>query len=270
MVSVSTPSTVFMDSQLPLMSDAGAETIALLYPDTAFTASVADATKERASDFGLEVIHDESFQSDTTDFTQTLQSIKSKDPDVFFPITYAGNSVNIVSQLKNLGIIFPWIHSIYSTTPEFYEGVGEDAQYIFGRNNIHPNVDKGVNLGLTVPEFFTTYLDTYAGNSPTGAAASGYSSGVLIEECIKNSDTQRSTEDLIEAGMDLSGEVTVAAAEWSLDPETQALDHSGYFTTQNLHAEGETNFDHFEILGPPERATPTAEPIYPIPSWDER
>lgn len=270
LMSVETPTSIQPRGFLTKMESVGAETVALLHLDAAFTTSLADAVKEQVGDFDLELIHSESHGSGASDFTSTLQQIKDEDPDVFWPISYVGSNVTIIRQMKSNGISFPWVQMVYATNPQFYDSLGTDAKYWIGQHNIHPEIDKGVNLGLTVSEFFTQYRETFGGNEPSFNSANGYSAAVVMGESISRAGTARDTEALIEASLELSGDTTVVNGLFSVHPERHHQDHSNYFAAQNMSTGGDSVYDNMESIGPENIAPPTSEPTYPIPPWDER
>jgi branched-chain amino acid transport system substrate-binding protein len=270
LMSVETPTSIQPRGFLTKMEEVGAETVALLHLDAAFTTSLADAVKEQIGNFDLELVHAESHGSETSDFTSTLQQIKDKDPDVFWPINYVGSNVTIIRQMKSNGISFPWVQMVYATNPQFYDSLETDAKYWTGQHNIDTGLEKDINLGLTVSEFFTQYRETFGGNQPSFNSANGYSAAIVLGESISQAGTARDTEALIDASLELSGDTTVVNGLFSVHPERHHQDHSNYFAAQNQATGGETIYDNMECIGPEEVAPPTAEPIYPAPSWDER
>lgn len=270
LMSVETPTSLQPKGFLAKMEEVGAESVALLHLDAAFTTSLADAVKEQIGNYGLELVHAESHGSGTSDFTSTLQKIKEKDPDVFWPINYVGSNVTIIRQMKSNDISFPWVQTVYATNPQFYDSLGEDAKYWVGQHNIHPDLEKDVNLGLTVPEFFEQYRETFGGNEPSFNSANGYSAAAILGESIRQAGTARDTGALVDASLELSGETTVVNGLFSVDEERHHQDHSNYFAAQNQSTGGDSVYENMESIGPESIAPMTAEPIYPTPAWSER
>ena len=270
LMSVETPTSIQPRGFLTKMETVGAKSVALLHLDAAFTTSLADAVKEEIGNYDLELVHSESHGSGTSDFTSTLQQIKEKNPDVFWPINYVGSNVTIIRQMKSNDITFPWVQMVYATNPQFYDSLGEDAKYWIGQHNIHPEIDRGVNLGLSVSKFFEEYRGTFGGNEPSFNSANGYSAAAVMGESIKQAGTARDTGALIDASLELSGDTTVVNGLFSVHEERHHQDHSNYFAAQNHETGGDSVYDNMESIGPESIAPPTAEPIYPIPAWGER
>jgi branched-chain amino acid transport system substrate-binding protein len=270
LMSVETPTSIQPRGFLTKMESVGAETVALLHLDAAFTTSLADAVEEQIGDFDLELIHFESHGSGASDFTSTLQQIKDKDPDVFWPINYVGSNVTIIRQMKSNGISFPWVQMVYATNPQFYDSLGTDAKFWTGQHNIHPELEREADVGLSVSEFFTQYGETFGGNEPSFNSANGYSAAVILGESIRQAGTARDTEALIEASLELSGDTTVVNGLFSVHPERHHQDHSNYFAAQNQATGGDSVYENMESVGPDGIAPATAEPVYPAPPWSER
>lgn len=256
--------------QLEVMSQYGGETLALLNSTNPFFTSYAKRVEAIASDYGLEVVHQEGFDPGTTDFTSSLQKINRKDPDIFFPLSQVRALVNIVRQMKSNDIMFDWSHLPYATNPQFFNTLGEDARYFFGWNNIHPKANRGVNRGLSTADFFSEYRSLFGGNDPSFNSANGYAAAVMIGECMKQAGTQRDTESLILAAREMSGDVTVVNGDFEIHPEKHYQTSTHYFVTQNQQVGGDTIYENIEVLGPEGAVEPTAEPMHPIPSWADR
>lgn len=159
---------------------------------------------------------------------------------------------------------------VYATNPQFYSSLGSDAKYWLGQHNIHPDIEKDVNLGLSVSEFFNQYQNTFGGNPPSFNSANGYSAAAILGESIEQAGTARDMEELINASLEISGDTTVVNGLFSVHPEKHHQDHSNYFVGQNQEVGGDNIYQNMECIGPEDIAPPTADPMYPIPSWGER
>jgi len=271
LISSEVPSNRLLDGQFPVMSEAGVETIGVLHRDAGFTTTLADTIDTRAPENGIEVIHRESYAADTNDYTSSLQDIASKNPDVFFVGGYVGGCIDIMRQMKENDIWFDWVHTWYSQSTEFYESLEGDANYAYGAHNIHPNLERDVDIGLSAGDFINQYRELFGGDQPQFASTNAYCAGLAIEEALKSAGSTRDIEALKEATAGINGE-TMTYGPWNIDPDRghQKTSLGQYITPQNQHTGGESAYDRFEVVGPESHVTPTADPAYPAPSWGER
>lgn len=271
LISSEVPSDRLLDGQFPVMSEAGVESIGVLHRNAGFTTTLADTIDERAPENDIEVIHRESYSAETRDYTSSLQDIASKDPDVFFVGGYVGGCVDIMSQMKENDIWFDWVHTWYSQSTEFYETLEEDANYAYGAHNIHPDLERDVDIGVSVGDFISQYREMFGGDQPQFASTNAYCAGLAIEEAVKGAGSTRDVEALKEAAVAINGE-TMTYGPWDIDPDRghQKTSLGQYITPQNQHTGGESAYDRFEVVGPESHITSTADPIYPAPSWENR
>lgn len=271
LVSAEVPSDRLMDGQFPVMENTGVESIAVLHRDAGFTTTLADTIEEKAPENNIEVVHKESFSPETQDYSSSLQDIDSKDPDAFFVGAYTGGCIDITRQMKENNIWFDWVHSWYSQSTEFYEALGSDALYTFGQHNIHPDLKRDVDIGVSVSDFITQYRELFGGDQPQFASTNAYCAGLAIEEAVKGAGSTRDTDALKQAAVDINGQ-TMTYGPWAIHPERghQKTSLGKYITPQNQHTGGDSAYDRFEVVGPKSHVTPTAEPNYPSPGWDER
>lgn len=271
LISSEVPSNRLLDGQFPVMRATGVETIGVLHRDAGFTTTLADTIEEKAPENDIEVIHRESYAAETNDYSSALRSIASKDPDVFFVGGYTGGCIDIMRQMKENDIWFDWVHSWYSQSTEFYEALGADANYAYGAHNIHPDLERDVDIGVSVPDFISQYRELFGGDQPQFASTNAYCAGLAIEEAVTGADSTRDTEAMKEAAVEINGQ-TMTYGPWDIDPDRghQKTSLGQYITPQNQHTGGSSQYDRFEVVGPESHVTPTADPIYPAPAWGER
>lgn len=269
LISVEVLSSELQTGQLEMMGEVGIESISLLYRDEAFHTSMADATEEIVSDLGIEILDKEGIPSETTDYTTALNQIESSDPDVFFPILYVGELVNIFNQMRNNGISFDWVNTVYAGWPDFHDGLGETGEYATGIHNIHPEMERSVTAGMNLEEFFEQFRSMHDGTDPGVNSGNGYAAGVVLQNCFS---TAGSTEAgaLRSAAQELSGNLETITGPFEIHEEKGYRTSTHYVVSQNQDMSGETLFDRIEIVGPESLVEPSAELVYPAPDWNER
>lgn len=107
--------------------------VALLYADDAFDVSVADGTRPKLKAAGLNVVMDERYSTNATDFNSLLSQIKSKNVDVVLVAGHETEILNFVRQAKSLAVA-PKMYSFTVGVPseDFRKALGKDADYAFG------------------------------------------------------------------------------------------------------------------------------------------
>lgn len=111
----------------------GPQSVALLYADDAFDVSVADGTRPKLKQAGLNVVMDERYSTNATDFNSLLSQIKSKNVDVVMVAGHETEILNFVRQAKSLAVA-PKLYSFTVGVPseDFRKALGKDADYAFG------------------------------------------------------------------------------------------------------------------------------------------
>lgn len=109
------------------------KTVALLYADDAFDVSVAEGTRPMLKKAGFDVVMDERYSSNTSDFNSLLSQIKSKNVDAVLVAGHETEVLNFVRQAKSLAVA-PKMYSFTVGVPseDFRKALGKDADYAFG------------------------------------------------------------------------------------------------------------------------------------------
>ncbi|WP_372399496.1 amino acid ABC transporter substrate-binding protein [Azospirillum sp. HJ39] len=79
-------------------------TVALAYEDGLYGADAAKYAEEYFSKAGMKLVMKEPFKSGSPDFSPVLSRVKSLNPDAFFSVGYSGDNLQLVRQMKGLGI----------------------------------------------------------------------------------------------------------------------------------------------------------------------
>ena len=78
--------------------------IAIFYETNDYSIGLKDAFKGEAAKQGIEILGEEAYTSDTTDFTPQLTKLKGSKPDAIFIPGYAPQATLIISQAAKLGL----------------------------------------------------------------------------------------------------------------------------------------------------------------------
>jgi branched-chain amino acid transport system substrate-binding protein len=109
------------------------QTVALLYADDAFDVSVAEGTRPKLKAAGMNVVMDERYSTNATDFNSLLSQIKSKNADIVLVAGHETEILNFVRQAKSLNVS-PKLYSFTVGVPseDFRKALGKDADHAFG------------------------------------------------------------------------------------------------------------------------------------------
>ncbi|WP_440009046.1 ABC transporter substrate-binding protein [Halomicrococcus sp. SG-WS-1] len=247
------------------MSSAGVKDLAVIHLNKEFPTSQAEGIKRYAKENNINIVHMESFPSSQSDFSSTLNSIKSKNPDAFYPVAYTDTLVNIANQMKASNVMFPWTSMTYAADPAFHKALGKDAKYFFGHSIYHPDFNYDVTGGLSPKKFYKEFKNAYDDQTPSYIGSLGYAGGYMLGRFAEKADSL-TTEGLKKAAVDLSGDVTTITGNYKIK-ENGVQTGFLYTATQNKSTSGEL-YDKLEVVAPDEAAT--GKPKYPIPGWDER
>ncbi len=109
------------------------KSIAIAYEDTSYGVDHSKVAREYLSEAGFDIVTFESFKSGSLDFSPLLTKIKGMKPDVFYWIGYAGDSILITKQCKELDFAPKMLLSTIGVGyPEFQQSLGKIAEYVTG------------------------------------------------------------------------------------------------------------------------------------------
>jgi branched-chain amino acid transport system substrate-binding protein len=116
------------------------ETVALLYADDAFDVSVADGTRPLIQKDGFNLVMDDRYSSNASNFNSLLSEIKSKSLDAVLVAGHETEILNFVRQSKSLSVS-PKLYSFTVGVPTagFRSALGKDADYAFGMTSWVPS-----------------------------------------------------------------------------------------------------------------------------------
>jgi branched-chain amino acid transport system substrate-binding protein len=230
------------------------KTMAIISENTDFGTSGAKSAKEYAAKKGITIIADESYSPGSPDYRSTLASIKAKNPDLVFMISYVADAILLMRQSREIGL-----------TPRAFLGAGAGfATEAFAKeqdisNNIFSSTQWTGDVNWPGAKEFARRYRTRFGKEPTYHAATAYQSMIIMGQTAAQAgqDPQR-TRDMLKRG------------RWNgIMGEVRFLDYNGY-TNQNRHqmlVEQIQKGVH-QTVYPPQYMV--KKPVYPFPGWGGR
>lgn len=230
-----------------------AKTAAIIHENTDFGTSTAKSALEYAAAKGIRIVAQEAYAPGSPDYRSTLASIKSKNPDLVFMVSYVADAILLMRQSREMGL-----------EPQAFLGAGAGfattafAQETAISQNVFSSTQWTGDVKWPGAAEFATRYRTRFGKEPTYHAANAYASMlVMAETAVKAAGKPQATRDLLKAG------------QWNgIMGPVQFLDYDG-FTNQNRH---QMLVEQIQG-GVHETVYPTSfapkEPVYPFPGWGE-
>ena len=247
----------YANTTVAFLKDMGApKKIAIIYENTNFGQSNAQAMLEAAKQAGIEVVDSEAYQASSPDYKTLLQRVKAKNPPVIYFASYLLDASTLMRQAEQVGLN-PAYYTSAGTgfaaaefpTPD--KGAGRNAEFTFSVSQWLPSAKwKGSK------EFDDKYLQR-TGSHPAYHAMEAYITLLAAAEAIKkanSADPQAIRDALRQLDM----------------PETAFGAIRFDSTGQNKHPVLITQVQggQYRVVWPVDAAE--SKPIIPTPPWNRR
>lgn len=168
----------------------GYERVAIMYAnDDAFSKSGYEVFKQALQTNGVEILDEETFSTNDTDFSAQLTKIKNLNPapQALIVSALAQPAAGILTQMEQLGLDLPVIGGNGFNSPDLYRLAGDAANGVIAGAAWIVSNDNPKNQA-----FVKAYNEKY-GKNPDQFAAQAYTGVNLLAEAIKNAgSTDRS------------------------------------------------------------------------------
>jgi branched-chain amino acid transport system substrate-binding protein len=229
--------------------------VALLFADDAFDVSVADGTRPLLKQGGFNLVFEQKYASNASDFGSIIAQLKDKQAQAVLVAGHETEVLNFIRQAKSLN----YAPSMYSFTvgvpsADFRKSLGTDSDYAFGMTSWLPSADqkdRWFGDGATFAKEWTAKFKY----EPDYHAASGVA--------------------------DVEALVYAIEAAGSVDPK-KVRDELAKVSFPSLY--GQIKFSTSGQISLPQQAIQVqkgavkaiytdkflAQPLYPMPAWDKR
>ena len=259
------PSPTYVRGAIDLAVKNNAKTLAAVYEDTAFPASVVEGHVPYAKDKGLEVVLTEAYPKDINDYTPVMNRVQSKDPDIVIGGGYTPDAIGLTKAAQSVGFstgLFSWV--VGGMAPSFYESVGSSARAITGDHWWTPNLSVPKNEGFKkgVKEFYGDEYETLEGTIDYHFPG-GYAATLVMEQAVRNVGSLDQTK-IAEELHTLEMGVPWGNGKYKVNKQGVQVGHRPALGQwqQATESDGLTR----EAIFP--SGTATAQPVYPHPSWN--
>lgn len=242
----------FAEYILALPDDVRPTTFAVVSQDDPFTLGVMDGVKEKLTAEGLELVFDEIYAPETTDFSAIAIQVADLDPDLIVGGTVLEDSIGQIRAYQEAG--YEPRGAFFTTGPSlpgpFREALGPATEGVFAAISWFPEAQDYQN-----PEMVARYIEMFGG-SPGDIpedVANAFTVGQVLQqavESIQSIDNAALIEELHQG--------TYQTVVGPLNFDEVGMPQGSFML---LQWQGDT----FSIVGPPERAQ--TEAIWPKPAW---
>ena len=231
------------------------QTVALLYADDAFDVSVADGTRPKLKEAGFNVVVDERYSTNATDFNSLLSQVKSKNVDIVLVAGHETEILNFVRQAKSLSVA-PKMYSFTVGVPseDFRKALGKDADYAFGMTAWLPSPALKDRWFGDAQKFATEYKAKF-GYEPDYHAASGAADVEALVQAMEDAgstDPQKVRDALAKVHFDSLYGPIAFAENGQIDLPQVVIQVQGNDLAEIYGAKGYVK-----------------QPKYPMPAWDK-
>ena len=164
--------------ELVLQTNPAAERLAIVHSSTgAFSRSVAQGAAEKASELGIEVVFQETFDSPATDFSQLLELVGASTPDLLVGVGRIGDDLLLAQQLP---ISVEAMVALAATPIEqFRNALGARCDGFVGPSQWEASAKLNIDYGPNLPDITQRLGQT---DYPM---AQGYAGGLVAQRCIE-------------------------------------------------------------------------------------
>jgi branched-chain amino acid transport system substrate-binding protein len=174
-------STRYVGGALAIAKTNGYKRVALTGEDTAFPRSIAVAVPDLAKKAELDIVFNELYPHNASDYTAIVQRIKAANPDCVLGISYFPDAVGILRALKQAGVTPKELFfTIGPAEPNFFKEVGNDANGVLFASNWWKNLPTQGN-GEFVKAFNAQF-----GKDPDYHSAQNYAAMQVLGDAVKS------------------------------------------------------------------------------------
>ena len=232
------------------------KSVALLYADDAFDVSVAEGTRPLLKQAGANVVMDERYSTNATDFNSLLSQIKSLNVEVVLVAGHETEILNFVRQAKSLAVA-PKLYSFTVGVPseDFRKALGKDADYAYGMTAWLPSASLKDRWFGDAEQFAKQYQAKF-GYTPDYHAASGVADVEALVKAMEDAgsiDPQKVRDALAKVKFDsLYGPIAFNAQGQIELPQIV------------IQVQGDNLAEIYDAKGF------IKQPKYPMPAWNAR
>ena len=177
------PAPVYLQGSVEIAAAGGAQTVALMYEDTQYPASLASGVREAAATQGLEIVLDQAYPEGEADYMALASAARDAGGDLFIGGGYYEDAIGLTRAVSEVGYEPLLISlSLGPGDPRFATELGDLAQCVTGNA---PWINTIGTSGFIVQsERFVEAYEARYRRPPGYHAAAGFGAVELLAEAI--------------------------------------------------------------------------------------
>jgi branched-chain amino acid transport system substrate-binding protein len=266
-----TPGSLYMSSTVDMLKGLSPDAkVALVYESDKFSTSVVEGIKPYLAENNFEVVLEEGYASDTSDFGPIVNKIESSGATVLLGGGHYNDGTALARAIyeRAIGLEFVFLLVAPADTkfPELGDaavGVATSSQWELAATHTEAEATNAGKewFGPTGEEFAAAYEAAY-GDPPTYHAAGGYAAGLVLQKAIL--DAGSVDPEAVKAALNAMDIFTFyGGIQFDTTPEAHGLQiaHQMVVVQWQKNEAGELKR---VVIAPPD--VKTAEPLFPIPA----
>ena len=226
---VYSPGSKYLTGAIDLMLklDPSIKKVAIVNEKDSFSVSVIAAAKPYAESKGLQVVVNEGYESNTTDFSAIINKVVAASPEAIIGGGHFQDGTTIAKQLAEKRVAARFVALLVAPPEPTFADIGDAAQFVVGPSQWEPPVKyssdaaKAANVpyyGPTPQDFTKAYAAKY-GAPPSYHSAGGYAAGLVFQKALE--DAGSSDPEKVKAALDKMDLMTFfGRTKFSTDPKT--------------------------------------------------
>ena len=177
-----TPGPTYLQGSVEVAVFGGAQTVAIVYENSAFPASVVEGVREAVRRHGLEIVLDRSYEVGAADHEAIAAAARDAGADLFIGGGYTADAAGFAAAAPAVGYR-PVLMSLLlgPSQPQFAEAVGgQAARCVAGNSPWHPSLQTSGFIADN--ETFVGRYEAAHGKTPGYHAAGGFAAVELMAE----------------------------------------------------------------------------------------
>lgn len=180
MPQIQPPANLRLPGVVKLAKDKGIKTIAIIYSDAAFPRAAAEGVKERAKQYGVNIVLYEAYPKTLTDWIPIVSKARDRNAEVLAGGGYLPDSIGIVKAAKSINYIPKIISLVVGVAlPDFKDSLEDDVLNITGDADWEPGVEYP-----GAKEYAEAYKKRH-GREAEYHSAGAYGGAQVLEEAVK-------------------------------------------------------------------------------------
>jgi branched-chain amino acid transport system substrate-binding protein len=170
----------YLVGAIDLAKEQGLRTVAILNQDSAFPIAAVEGVRRRVRDAGMQIVLDESYPTDATDFTTPMAKAKRANADIVIGGGYINDDIGLVKAAKAVDYSPKMITlMIGAADPNFHKELSQDGELITGNTNWEPYFTTPGNV-----DFVQRYKTKY-NEDPYYDTAASFAAVMLLANAVK-------------------------------------------------------------------------------------